>query len=93
MCRSAKATPVKPCVELGPNSQPFREGMVVLCFNCASSVGQAIGMLPQVREVALVGEVEVLRAEVARLSGEVEVFASMRDALDRLTAGSRGAGS
>lgn len=85
LCRSSKVGPDRLCVELGKNARPFREGMVVLCFNCAQEVGRAVGMLPAALEAELRAELAAALAEVERLGAEVGVFASLRDALDRLT--------
>ena len=87
LCRSSKAGPDRPCVELGKNARPFREGMVVLCFNCAQEVGRSVGMLPAAREAELVAEVAGLQVEVGRLSAELVAFGSLRDALDNLKEG------
>ena len=92
MCRSSKAGPDRPCVELGKNARPFREGMVVLCFNCAQEVGRAVGMLPAARELELVAEVSALSVEVGRLGAELAAFESMRGALEQLTVVSARAG-
>lgn len=85
LCRTSKVSAERPCVELGKNAQPFREGMVVLCFNCATSVGEAIGMLPAAREAELRADLDALRAERDRLLVEIEAFSSMRDALSALS--------
>ena len=92
LCRSSKVSAERPCVPLGQNAVPFREGMVVLCHMCATSVGKAIGMLTPEREVELLAEVSELRVEVGRLQAELVVFESMRGALEQLTASSARAG-
>ena len=74
-------------MELGPNSQPFREGMVVLCFNCAVSVGQSVGMLSQKDAEGLRAGVAEAGLEVDRLRSELEAFAALRDALDSVKEG------
>lgn len=76
----------KPCVELGKNARPFREGMVVVCFNCAVSIGQAVGMLSAADAERLRAETAELGAEVARLTGELDGFAALRGALESLSA-------
>lgn len=86
LCRSSKASAEKPCVELGPNSRAFREGQVVLCFNCATEVGVAVGMLPAGREAELIAEAAGLRTQIDHLNAELEAFGSLRAALDRLAA-------
>lgn len=86
LCRSSKVGPERPCVPLGQNAVPFREGMVVLCHTCATSVGKAVGMLTPEREAELLSEVSALRVEVGRLEVELGAFANLRDALDAMTA-------
>lgn len=87
LCRTSKVGADRPCVELGKNARPFREGMVVLCFNCAQEVGRAVGMLPAAREAELVGELAEANREIGRLGAELEAFGSLRDSLERLTEG------
>lgn len=86
MCRSSKVSADRPCVELGQNARPFREGMVVLCFNCAVEVGTAAGMLSAAREEELLAEVAVARAAVDHANAELEAFSALRSTLDRLAA-------
>lgn len=56
LCRSRRLPEHPGVVELGPNARPFREGMVVLCFQCAGEIGAVIGMIP-------LAHAEVLRTE------------------------------
>ena len=86
LCRSSKVSAERPCVPLGQNAVPFREGMVVLCHTCATQVGMAVGMLSPEREAELLAEVSSLRVEVGRLEVELGAFANLRDALDAMTA-------
>ena len=86
LCRSSKVSAERPCVPLGPNAVPFREGMVVLCWNCATTVGKAVGMLAPAREAELVAEVDGLRLSVDHLRAELEAFVQLRGALDAMSA-------
>lgn len=86
LCRSSKASAERPCVDLGPNSQAFREGRAVLCFNCAERVGECVGMLSRVDRERLQAQVAELAAEVARQSAELVALARLREALDGVRA-------
>jgi hypothetical protein len=86
LCRSSKVSAERPCVELGNNARPFREGMVVLCATCATTVGKAVGMLSPEREAELLAEVSALSVEVGRLQVELVAFSQLRGALDAMAA-------
>ena len=81
LCRSSKASAARPCVDLGPNSQAFREGRVVVCANCAERIGECVGMLSAADRERMEAQVAELAAEVARLNAELLVLARLREAL------------
>lgn len=85
LCRSSKASADKPCVALGPNAIAFREGMVVVCFNCAVQIGGAVGMLSQADAAALREQVAGLEAELASARLELEALAELRSVLDKMS--------
>lgn len=81
LCRSRRLPEHPGVVELGPNARPFREGMVVLCFQCAGEIGAVIGMISsdKAERLELERDEALFRAETAER--DASTLHALRDAL------------
>ncbi len=81
LCRSRRLPEHPGVVELGPNAQPFREGMVVLCFQCAGEIGAVIGMISPVKAVELAAERDAALERAATAEADAETLHALANAV------------
>jgi hypothetical protein len=67
LCNSHRPADDAGVVELGNNAQPYKEGMVVICFSCARQVGALAGMIGEDKAQRLVDERDQAVARAERL--------------------------
>lgn len=58
---------------------------MVVCFNCAVSIGEAVGMMSSAKALELGETAMRLGLEVDRLRAELDAFAALREALDAMS--------